>query len=65
MQAMFQGASTVMLARLRKAVTASQAVREGIASHVQKEHERRERYAASRWADQAILGPFGQTGKPL
>lgn len=61
----FQGTSQKRLANLRKAVSAHVAVMQGIATHAEKERVRRERFATSRRATEAISGPFKGTGQSL
>lgn len=50
---------------LHRTVSAHEAVREGIASHVRKEHVRREDAAAKARADAALLSPVTPSRAPL
>lgn len=61
----FHGISAKTLAHLRRAASAHEAVMQGVATHAEKERVRREKYATSRRAAEAISGPFKSSNQPL
>ena len=65
MHSVFKGASPKVLHHLRRAVSAHRAVMEGVATHAEKERVRREKFATSRRATEAISGPFKGTGQSV
>ena len=65
MDAVFKGSHPRMMIHLKRVISAHRAVDAGIATHAEKERDRREKYATARRATEAISGPFKGTGKPV